>query len=39
MPVVDAQIAGLTALAIAIGLAVTRLSVRRRPVTQQPHKG
>jgi hypothetical protein len=40
MPVVDAQIAGLVALAIALGLAVTRLSVRRRPrpLAEQAHK-
>jgi hypothetical protein len=38
MPVVDAQIAGMVALAIALGLAVTRLSVRRRPLPEQTHK-
>lgn len=38
MPVVDAQIAGLVALAVALVLAVTRLSVRKRPGTGQPHK-
>jgi hypothetical protein len=38
MPVVDAQIAGLVALAIALGLAVTRLSVRRRPLPEQAPK-
>jgi hypothetical protein len=38
MPVVDAQIAGLVALAIALGLAVTRLSVRRRPIPEQAPK-
>jgi hypothetical protein len=38
MPVVDAQIAGLIALAIALGLAVTRLSVRRRPLPEQAPK-
>jgi hypothetical protein len=38
MPVVDAQIAGMVALTIALGLAVTRLSVRRRPLPERPHK-
>jgi hypothetical protein len=38
MPVVGAQIAGLVALAIALVLAVTRLSVRRRPAAGQPNK-
>jgi hypothetical protein len=35
-PVVGAQIAGLGALAIAFVLAVTRLSLRRRPKPQSP---
>jgi hypothetical protein len=35
-PVVGAQIVGLGALAIACGLAVTRLSVRRRPAQKTP---
>jgi hypothetical protein len=32
-PIADAQIAGLAALALAVALAVTRLSIRRRPGT------
>lgn len=35
-PVVGAQIAGLGALAVAFVLAITRLSVRRRPATPKP---
>lgn len=35
-PVIGAQIVGLGALAIACGLAVTRLSVRRRPAQKTP---
>lgn len=35
-PVVDAQLAGLAALGVAFLLAVTRLSVRKRPATAGP---
>jgi hypothetical protein len=35
-PVVGAQIVGLIALALAVILAITRLSIRRRPATKQP---
>lgn len=35
-PVADAQIAGLAALALAVVLAVTRLSIRRRPGAAKP---
>jgi hypothetical protein len=35
-PIADAQIAGLAALALAVALAVTRLSIRRRPGTAKP---
>jgi hypothetical protein len=35
-PVVGAQLAGLAALALAFVLAVTRLSIRRRPATTAP---
>lgn len=38
IPVPGAQIAGLAALVIALVLAVTRISVRRRPAPKQPHK-
>lgn len=37
-PVVGAQIVGLGALAIACGLAVTRLSLRRRPAPKKPEE-
>jgi len=37
-PVVDAQLAGLAALGVAFLLAVTRLSVRKRPATAGPGK-
>jgi hypothetical protein len=35
-PIAGAQIAGLGALALAVVLAVTRLSIRRRPRTAKP---
>jgi hypothetical protein len=38
IPVTGAQIAGLAALAVAFGLAVTRVSVRRRHAPEQPPK-
>jgi hypothetical protein len=43
-PVIGAQIAGLSALALAFALAVTRLSLRRRPAAEpdpaaQPEPG
>ncbi|MGD0560244.1 MAG: hypothetical protein ABSA93_35410 [Streptosporangiaceae bacterium] len=37
-PVVGAQIVGLGALALACGLAVTRLSLRRRPAQKKPEE-
>ena len=37
-PVVGAQLAGLAALALAFVLAVTRLSIRRRPTAASPGK-
>jgi hypothetical protein len=37
-PVIGAQLAGLAALALAFVLAVTRLSIRRRPATTVPAK-
>jgi hypothetical protein len=37
-PVIGAQLAGLAALALAFVLAVTRLSIRRRPATTAPAK-
>ncbi len=38
-PVVGAQLAGLAALALAFVLAVTRLSIRRRPAATPPAQG
>ncbi|MBV9857065.1 MAG: hypothetical protein JOY82_21530 [Streptosporangiaceae bacterium] len=35
-PVLGAQLAGLAALALAVALAITRLSIRRRPAPKQP---
>jgi hypothetical protein len=39
MPVVTAQIVGLIALALAVLLALTRLSLRRRPGGPGQHRG